>query len=203
MTASFPEIILASASPRRADLLRQIGLPFSLQPSSLGDDGESALEGEPPELTATRLAEAKAREVAARVDRGLVIGADTVVLCDGRLLGKPRDPAEARAYLLRLAGRTHWVITAVAVVEAETGRSAVGTSTTAVRMRPFDAAEAARYVATGEPLDKAGAYGIQGRGALLVEAIEGDYFTVVGLPLVLLARLLRGFGVDPWGAADS
>ena len=100
-------------------------------------------------------------------------------------------------------GRTHRVITGVAVVEAETHRAEVDTSATRVRMRAFDAEEAARYVASGEPLDKAGAYGIQGRGALLVEEIQGDYFTVVGLPLVLLAALLRRFGVDPWGREDA
>jgi septum formation protein len=131
--------------------------------------------------------------------QGLVIGADTVVTCDGQLLGKPRDRDEAQAFLLSLAGRTHQVITGVAVVEAATGRAEVGAAVTGVTMRPFDAKEAARYVATGEPMDKAGAYGIQDRGALLVEGIQGDYFNVVGLPLALVAELLRRFAVDLWG----
>lgn len=194
-----PEIILASASPRRAALLRQIGLPFCTHPSALGDDGEAFVPGETPEACARRLALAKATEVAARRRQGLVIGADTVVVCGDRLLGKPRDGDEAQAFLLSLAGRKHRVITGVAVVDAKTGRAEAATATTSVTMRAFDAHEAAQYVATGEPMDKAGAYGIQGRGALLVEGIEGDYFAVVGLPVTLVAALLRRFGIDPWG----
>jgi septum formation protein len=203
-TVAVPEIILASASPRRAALLRQIGLPFRVQASRAGEDdsGRRACR-ESPEAYAMRLALAKAREVAGGLRGGLVIGADTVVVGHGALLGKPRDAAEAEAFLLRLAGRTHRVATGVAVVDAASGRSAAGASTTRVRMRAFDASEAARYVAGGEPLDKAGAYGIQGRGALLVEAIRGDYCTVVGLPLVLLADLLRRFGVDVWQAGPE
>jgi septum formation protein len=192
------DIVLASASPRRAALLRQVGLPVRIHPSGLDEDGEGIRADETPEAYASRLALAKARDVAVRLKHGLIIGADTLVVCEERVLGKPRDRAEARAFLLSLAGRTHRVITGVAVVDAETGRAEIGTSATSVRMRSFDAEEAARYVASGEPLDKAGAYGIQGRGALLVEEIQGDYFTVVGLPLVLLAAVLRRFGVDPW-----
>jgi septum formation protein len=200
-----PEIILASASPRRAALLKQIGLPFRTHPSALGDDGEAPLVGEGAEAYACRLARAKAEEVAARLRRGLVVGADTVVVSDDRLLGKPRDRDEAQAFLLSLAGRTHRVISGLAVVDGTTGQAEVGAAVTGVTMRPFDAREAAKYVATGEPMDKAGAYGIQGRGALLVEAIQGDYFNVVGLPLTLLAVLLGRFGIDPWtmDAADA
>lgn len=193
------EIVLASASPRRAALLDQIRLPFRTHPSPLGDDGEAQLAGEKADAYVCRLALAKAREVAAGLTRGLVIGADTVVACDERLLGKPQDRDEAQAFLLLLAGRTHRVITGVAVVEAATGRAEVEAAVTTVTMRPFDAKEAARYVDTGEPMDKAGAYGIQERGALLVDGIQGDYFNVVGLPLALLAALLRRFGVDLWG----
>ena len=198
-----PDIVLASVSPRRAALLDQIHLPFRAHPSALGDDGEAQLAGEHAEACARRLALAKARDVASGLTHGLVIGADTVVTCAERLLGKPRDPDEAQAFLLSLAGRTHQVITGVAVVEAATGRAEVDAAVTEVTMRPFDATEAARYVATGEPMDKAGAYGIQGRGALLVAEIRGDYFNVVGLPLVLLAALLRRFGVELWGAQDA
>jgi septum formation protein len=194
-----PEIVLASISPRRAALLKQIRVPFRTHPSGLGEDGEAQFAGEDAEACACRLALAKASDVARAVTRGLVIGADTVVTCDDRLLGKPRDPDEAQSFLLSLAGRTHRVITGVAVVEAVTGRAEVDAAVTEVTMRSFDAAEAAQYVATGEPMDKAGAYGIQGRGALLVAGICGDYFNVVGLPLGLLAALLRRFGVDPWG----
>jgi len=199
-----PEIILASASPRRAALLRQIGLPFILHPSALDEDRAwSGTGSESPEARACRLARVKAEEVAARLGRGLVIGADTIVTCDGIIFGKPRDADEARETLLRLAGRTHQVITGVAVVEGATGRAEVAAAGTAVRMRAFGPAEAAAYVATGEPLDKAGAYAIQGRGALLVEGIEGDYSNVVGLPLTTLAALLRRFGVSVWGAAQE
>lgn len=197
-----PEIILASASPRRAALLQQIGLPFRLVPGTLDENG--AWPGDPsetPDARACQLARAKAEGVAAGLGRGLVIGADTIVVCDGIAFGKPRDGDEAQAILLRLAGRTHRVITGVAVVEAETGRAEVASAVTAVRMRPFGPAEIAAYVATGEPLDKAGAYAIQGRGALLVEGIEGDYSTVVGLPLVTLAELLGRFGISVWKTA--
>jgi septum formation protein len=198
------EIILASASPRRAALLRQIGLSFRLQPSRLNEEGGwVASGGDAPVAVACRLARAKADDVAAQVERGLILGADTIVVCEGILFGKPRDGAEAQDMLLRLAGRTHQVITGVAVVEAGTGRAEVDAATTAVRLRAFDTAEAAAYVATGEPLDKAGAYAIQGRGALLVEGIEGDYSNVVGLPLPTLAMLLRRFGLNVWDAAWS
>ena len=194
-----PEIILASASPRRAGLLTQVGLPFRLVPSTLDENGTWLRDpGDDHQARAGHLARAKAQEVAARVGRGLVIGADTIVVCDGITYGKPRDAEEAQAILLRLAGRTHQVITGVAVVQAETGRAEVASAVTAVRMRPFGPTEVAAYVATGEPLDKAGAYAIQGRGALLVEGIEGDYSNVVGLPLIMLATLLRRFGLDVW-----
>jgi septum formation protein len=198
----FPEIILASASPRRAGLLRQIGLPFRVAPSAVDEEEHvsSAAEARPEEL-ATRLALAKAQTVARRLGRGLVLGADTMVVCDEAVLGKPRDTAEAQAFLIRLSGRTHRVITGVALLQAETGRAEVATAVTAVRMRPFDAAEAAAYVATGEPMDKAGGYAVQGRGALLVEAIEGEYSNVVGLPLITLAELLRRFGLEVWALA--
>ncbi|MBI4572064.1 MAG: septum formation protein Maf [candidate division NC10 bacterium] len=210
-----PEIILASASPRRAALLRQIGLPFRVYPSALDENGACLRrsrrgrqagpgpDGENPEARACRLARAKAEDVAARLGRGLIIGADTIVVCEGIGLGKPRHSQEAREFLRRLAGRTHQVITGVAVTEAETGRAEVAAATTLVRMRAFDPVEAAAYVATGEPLDKAGAYAIQGRGALLVEGIEGDYSTIVGLPLPTLAMLLRRFSLDLWEAART
>jgi len=194
-----PEIVLASASPRRAALLAQIGLAYRVEVSGLGDDGETAWPGEDPGSHAARLALAKARDVAGRLESGLVVGADTVVVLGERILGKPADPGEAAAFLLALSGRTHRVISGVAVADAATGRSEVATAVTAVRMRPFGAAEAAAYVATGEPLDKAGAYGIQGQGALLVAEIQGDYSNVVGLPLVLLAELLGRFGRAVWG----
>jgi septum formation protein len=197
-----PEITLASASPRRAALLAQVGLPFRVLPSTLDENGAwPPSVGEDHEGRVCRLARAKAQEVAARVGQGLVIGADTIVVCERIAYGKPRDASEAQAILFRLAGRTHQVITAVAVVDAETGRVEVASSVTSVRMQPFGPIEIAAYVATGEPLDKAGAYAIQGRGALLVAGIEGDYSTVVGLPLPTLVTVLWRFGFDIWEAA--
>ncbi len=184
-------------------LLEQIGLPFRAQPSRLGDDGEACLPGERPDAYVRRVALAKAADVAAEVGRGIVIGADTAVACEDRLFGKPQHGDEAQAFLLALAGRTHEVITGVALVDAATGRAEIDAAVTAVTMRPFGVREAAQYVATGEPMDKAGAYGIQGRGALLVERIQGDYCNVVGLPLTLLAALLRRFGIDPWDVRGS
>ena len=199
-----PEIILASASPRRAALLAQVGLTFRLVPSTLDENGAwSGGPGEDHAGRARNLARAKAQEVAARVGRGLVIGADTIVVCEGIAYGKPRDAGEAKDILLHLAGRTHQVTTGVVVVEAETGRAEVASAVTAVRMRSFGPIEVAAYVATGEPLDKAGAYAIQGRGALLVEGIDGDYSTVVGLPLPTLVRLLQRFGLDVWKAVRT
>jgi septum formation protein len=196
------EITLASASPRRAALLEQIGLLFRVVPSTLNEEGGwIELGRQTPESLACHLARRKAEEVAARLGRGLIVGADTIVVCQGKVFGKPRDVEEARATLLRLAGRSHHVVTGVAVVEGGTGRTEVAAAVTAVRMRAFDPAEAEAYLATGEPLDKAGAYGIQGRGALLVEGIEGDYSNVVGLPLITLAALLGRFGVSVWEAA--
>ncbi len=194
-----PEIILASASPRRADLLRQIGVPFRVAPSAV--DEEEHLSSTPearPEDLATRLALAKAETVGRRLAQGLVLGADTMVVCDDVVLGKPRDAAEAQKFLFRLSGRTHRVITGIALLEVETGRAEVAAAVTAVRMRPFGLAEAAAYVATGEPMDKAGGYAVQGRGTLLVESVEGEYSNVVGLPLVTLAKLLRRFGLEIW-----
>jgi septum formation protein len=163
-------------------------------PESLNEDFEARV---------CHLAQAKAEEVATRLRQGLVIGADTLVVCDGVAYGKPRSPDEARATLRHLAGRSHRVITGVAVVDGKAGRSEVAAAVTQVHMRAFDAAEASSYVATGEPLDKAGAYAIQGRGALLIEAIEGDYSNVVGLPLPTLATLLRRFNVDVWEAGQA
>jgi septum formation protein len=196
---SAPQIILASASPRRAALLAQIGLPFRVVPSDLAEDGGTPSDRlADHERQACALARAKAEQVAARVRSGLVIGADTIVVCEGVPYGKPRDGREAEAILLQLAGRTHHVITAVAVVDAATGRSEAAAAVTAVHMRQIEEGEAGAYVATGEPMDKAGAYGIQGRGALLVDRIEGDYSAVVGLPLPTLAALLGRFGVRVW-----
>lgn len=186
-------LILASRSPRREVLLRQIGLKFEVAPSHAEEQWP---EGMVPWDAAERLALEKARAVACRHRAGLVVGADTVVVLDGSILGKPAGNEEAAGMLRRLSGREHQVTTGIAVVDAATGEDRSASVTTLVRFAHLSEELIARYVATGEPLDKAGAYGIQGRGALLVEGIVGCYYNVVGLPLRRLAELLGEFGFD-------
>ncbi len=193
-------LILASQSPRREALLRQVGLDFEVVPSDLEEELPA---GMPPAEVAALLALDKARAVASERTEGLVIGADTVVVVDGRILGKPAGPEEARGMLRLLGGREHQVTTGIAVVDAASGRSRSGSVTTAVRFAPLGEEIIDRYVATGEPLDKAGAYGIQGFGALLIAGIEGDYNNVVGLPLRRLAELLGEFGYDAFRMGSS
>lgn len=191
--ADAPRVILASQSPRRRDLLTLVGIEHEVRPA---DIDERVLPGERPDAHAERLARGKAAALAARVAEGddfVVVAADTIVVIDGRILGKPADAADARDMLRRLAGRTHTVYTGVAV--ARDGRTVSGVERVAVTFRPLDDAEIAAYVATGEPMDKAGSYGIQGFGATIVERIDGDYFAVMGLPLVRLVALLRAVGV--------
>ena len=190
MTSKEPHktIILASRSPRRQDLLRQIGIAFRTVHS---DVDEAILPGESPEKYAVRLARDKASSVAARTDSGIVIGADTIVVLGDEVLGKPADARDAARMLTMLSGKMHRVITGLAIVDAST--TAVKTASAVTRVWFYDMTPEAieSYVATGEPFDKAGAYGIQERGALFVERIDGCYFNVVGLPLSLLASLLR------------
>jgi nucleoside triphosphate pyrophosphatase len=184
-------LILASASPRRRELLRTLCSDFRVVPSDL----EEALAAGSLGVAAAGLALDKARAVAARVGEGVVLGADTIVVIDGQALGKPAGADEARAMLRRLRGREHEVITGVAVVDAHTGRSEAMAVVSRVRMTEYGEAEIEAYVATGEPLDKAGAYAIQGRGAALVAGLEGSFSNVVGLPLEETARMLAAFGV--------
>ncbi len=186
------ELILASNSPRRNDLLRQIGCSFTTDPANI-DEGVRA--GEAPEDYAVRLALDKAREVAGRRKAGIIIAADTIVVVDDAVLGKPTDASDATRMLGMLSGRTHRVITGLAVMDAKTGKAASRFSVTNVRFRELSPDEIAVYVGTGEPMDKAGAYGIQEKGALLVEKIEGCYTNVVGLPIALLGTMLRAFKV--------
>lgn len=185
-----PPILLASASPRRRELLHHLGYPFS---TCSVDVDERPRPGEPAHELVARLALAKARAARFKNPHGVVIGCDTVVELEGEVLGKPAGPAEARTMLARLQGREHRVWTAAAVI-APKGEEGVEVSETRVRFRPMAGTEIDAYVATGEPLDKAGAYGIQERGAVFVEGVTGDYFTVVGLPLcrlgLMLARLI-------------
>lgn len=185
-------IILASNSPRRKDLLKQIGVDFTIDPA---DVDERVLPNEQPEEYAVRVALDKARVAADRAGAGIVIAADTIVVLNDEILGKPADAEDAERMLLLLSGKAHRVITGLAVMDAATGRAFTGASLTRVWFRSLSPREIASYVATGEPLDKAGAYGIQERGALFVERIEGCYFNVVGLPLSLLAGLLRDMDI--------
>jgi len=190
------EFILASASPRRQDLLRQLGLSFRTVPSRLSESNQSAVA---PRQHALHWAAAKAKEVAQRYPQEWVLGADTIVVVDGEILGKPADTSEAAAMLSRLSGRSHIVITAICLA---TGQAEVGGEEwveTRVFMRPLTTDDIQGYVATGEPLDKAGAYGIQGIGGCLVQRIEGSYSNVVGLPLCETVELLRRHRVaDPF-----
>ena len=182
-------VILASQSPRRRELLALVGIAHEVRPA---DVDESPLPGEAPVPHAERLARAKADTLARQHPDALVVAADTVVVIDGDILGKPRDAAHAREMLARLAGREHTVVTAVAVSRGD--RVAAAVERVLVRFRPLSAAEIAAYVATGEPMDKAGAYGIQGYGATIVERVEGDFFAVMGLPVATVVRLARELG---------
>lgn len=184
-----PILILASASPRRAAILTALGLPFRVVVPSVD---ESLLPGEGGAAAAERLARVKAASVAGAA--GLpVLAADTLVLCDEQVLGKPASAGEASRMLRTLSGRSHEVVTGVCVARDGTQRS--GVETTVVTFAPMAEAEIAWYVATGEPLDKAGAYHVDGRGALFVSAVSGSPSNVAGLPVRLMARLLREAGV--------
>lgn len=184
-----PRVILASASPRRRQLLALVGIAHEVRPANID---ESYREGETPRAHAERLARGKAQAVAA--PDAVTIGSDTIVVVDGDVLGKPRDEAQAAAMLRRLSGRSHVVMTGVAVQWR--GQIASDVEEVGVTFRPLTEQETARYVATGEPMDKAGAYGIQGFGATIVDRVDGDYFAVMGLPLNRLVRLLESLGLD-------
>ena len=191
-----PELVLASGSPRRREMLENLGAEFVVRPV---DIDESPLDGEQPEPYVLRLARAKAA-ACPRTEQQIVLAADTIVALDGELLGKPRDDADAGRMLRRLSGREHEVLTGVAVVvdrepSGEPLRVAE-VERTRVRFNELSEAEIEWYVATGEPLDKAGAYAVQGLGALFVERLEGNYSNVVGLPLPLTYRLLARAGLS-------
>ncbi len=187
-----PLIILASYSPRRRDMLKQVGLDFSIDPA---DVDERILPGEGPEAYALRVAKDKARVAAGRAGTGVVIAADTIVVLGDEVLGKPSDAADAERMLRMLSGREHRVITGLVVLDAASGRFSKRTAVTSVWFRELKSEEIRSYVESGEPMDKAGAYGIQEKGALLVRKIDGCYFNVVGLPLSLLGEILLQFGV--------
>ncbi|HXR40354.1 MAG TPA: Maf family protein [Terracidiphilus sp.] len=190
-------LVLASASPRRRELLTQAGFTFEVRPAHIPED---PYPNEDPIAYVTRLAREKAQAVFAEIAKATasekrasaapqVLGADTTVTLDNHILGKPEDPADAARMLRLLSGRTHRVITGIAVVTA--ARTEVAAEVTAVKFLTLSDEEIAAYIATGEPMDKAGAYAIQGRAARWIPRIEGDYFNVVGLPLALVCTLLE------------
>ena len=183
-------VVLASGSPRRRQLLELIGIEHEVLPSNID---ETLRPRETPRRHAERLAREKASAIATREPGKITIAADTIVVIDRKVLGKPRDKEDARRMLSMLSGREHTVITAVAVARGRKLRSAV--EEVKVKFRRLREDEIDAYIATGEPMDKAGAYGIQGFGATIVDCVNGDYFAVMGLPLARLVTLLRDLGV--------
>ena len=192
------KLILASASPRRAQILCDAGISFEIARANVN---ERRRLGESARVMTRRLAQAKAQIIAKKLGKKplqtIVIGADTTVEVKGELLGKPQSLAQARKMLRKLAGRTHRVVTSVAAIRLPDHAQAIATETTRVRFAPLSAEDIAEYVATGEPLDKAGAYAVQGIGGRFIESIDGCYFNVVGLPLARLYRMLGGLGWRP------
>lgn len=192
VTLKLPEnasVVLASGSPRRKDLLTQIGLSFSVQ---ISQADETIPAGMSPHLAVQTLSLLKAADVAKQAEKNaVIIAADTVVVLDGEILTKPKDEQDAKEMLARLSGREHSVLTGVTVLRRRDGKSVSVTEETKVHFRTLSEKEIISYVNSKEPLDKAGAYGIQGLGGLFVEKIEGDYYNVVGLPLCLLGNLLQ------------
>ncbi len=202
-TAGGPPLILASASPRRAELLRVAGIPFEVHVADGAEAGVAEQVGrDDPDRYAVALATAKAETVAAGHPGRLVLGADTIVVLDGDVLEKPVSTDEAVRMLGRLQGRRHTVVTALALLGGA-GGPATCAERTEVEFLPLDEGAIRRYVETGEPVDKAGAYGIQGYGAMMVRRITGCYFNVMGLPLARLGGLLRAAAGEPVAGEDA
>ena len=188
------KIVLASTSPRRISLLHQIGMLFTVVAPM---EDEASVNPDPKERVMEN-ALAKARSVLGDVEKGLVVGADTVVYIDEMILGKPSSEEEARTMMATLSGRVHTVYTGLAVIDAEAGRMEVSCEETQVQMMKLSAEEIGRYVETGESMGKAGAYAIQGMGAVFVEGVIGCFHNVMGLPSSLLRKMIRGMGHDPF-----
>jgi len=186
-------IILASASPRRKEILEKTGLKFRTDES---DYEEKMVPGLKPHELAVLFSRKKARAVARRYRDAIIIAADTVVVLRGSLFGKPRDVEEARKMLKALSGKSHYVITGFTIIDTEIKKELSRSIETKVFFKRLSAVEIEAYIKSGEPLDKAGAYGIQGLGALIVKKIEGDFFNVMGLPLNALVESLKKFGIN-------
>ena len=187
-----PPIILASASPRRREILEKTGLPFRVVASDYDEDDHEIAD---PRACARLLSRKKAESVAERYRNALVLGADTLIFFRNRIVGKPRDKKDAAAMLAMLSGATHTVITGYTLIDGRSGKRLSRSEATEVTIIKMTKGEIARYIDTGEPLDKAGAYGIQGIGAAFVKRIEGDYFNVMGLPYCSLVESLKRFGI--------
>lgn len=185
-------LILASASPRRQELLRIFGCPFTVRAA---DIDETMDPDKAPFDEVARVSRQKAQAIAAGQD-DVIIAADTIVVCCGKVLGKPRDAQDARRMLSLLSGRDHQVMTGCTVMRS--GRAVTFTEVTDLHFRPLLPQEIQRYILTGEPMDKAGAYGIQGGGALFCQRVEGDYYNVMGLPLCRLGQVLRDMAPEIW-----
>lgn len=181
--------VLASASPRRTEILKEAGVNHVVMPSNAD---ESITESLTPEKYVMQLALLKGAEVASRAKKDdIVVSADTIVVFNGEIMGKPKDYEDALRMLTALSGNWHSVLTGYSVIRCEDGEASVRYEETRVKFRSFDEDEAKRYIRSGESMDKAGAYGIQGKGRLLVEKIDGDYFNVVGLPICALGKMLK------------
>jgi septum formation protein len=193
------KIILASASPRRKELLEKIGLKFEVDASDC--EKEIDLTPEPDELV-RRISMTKAESVAARHENAIIIAADTIGVIGKKILGKPQTANEASKMLQEISGKSHLVITGFTILDTGTNKIFTGTVSTTVHVKKLTQKEIAAYVKTGEPLDKAGAYAIQGLGAVIIEKIEGDYYNVMGLPLQALTEALKEFGISVLGDAS-
>lgn len=189
-------IILASQSPRRKELLARLGLVFTAIPANIE---ENITSFQFPQKAVQEIAFHKARYVSDLLNDGLIIAADTVVVLKDTILGKPVDEKNAFKMLTSLSGQEHTVVTGICLMDAASGAFQVDSESTKVRFRELSDTEIRNYIATKEPMDKAGAYGIQGRGAVLVDRIEGCYYNVVGLPLTKLYLMLEGFGINLLG----
>lgn len=190
------KLILASASPRRASLLRLLDISFEIAPSNANEDLDTVL---PPAEHVLEIAQRKTRVVAHQFDRALVLGADTVVVLEDAIFGKPDDAKHATDMLARLSGKTHQVYTGLALTDTETGQTLTDVATTHVTMRVLSSEDIARYVATGDSMDKAGAYGAQGRASAFIQSISGCFYNVVGLPLACFWSLYhRLVGQSLW-----